>query len=358
MARYLMLDIGAGTMDILYYDDTSDLHYKAVVKSPVRHLAETIDGTSGNLIVTGDEMGGGPVSSRLKERAIRWDVAMSRSAAATIHHDLDRVRGLGIRIVDDEEALGLRDQPEYTAVSTGDFQFERVRNIVEGFGVACVFDAVGVCAQDHGVPPAGESHLDYRHRLFRDRLDKSPYPHALLYESEKVPATFNRLKSIAECAKMLQAEETYLMDSGMAAIHGAYSDTQAAGKSRVLVLDIATSHTVGAAFEQTELAGFFEYHTHDITPERLAHLVVSLANGDLSHKQILQEGGHGAYVRKGIGFDATDILLATGPKRQILQGTRLPVVYGAPFGDNMMTGTFGLLDAIRRRKQLPPINRL
>ena len=33
------------------------------------------------------------------------------------------------------------------------------------------FDAVADCAQDHGVPPHGVSHLDFRHQLYRERLD-------------------------------------------------------------------------------------------------------------------------------------------------------------------------------------------
>lgn len=37
MSKFLMLDIGAGTMDVLYYDIDSGLHYKAVVKSPVMY---------------------------------------------------------------------------------------------------------------------------------------------------------------------------------------------------------------------------------------------------------------------------------------------------------------------------------
>ena len=38
--RILMVDIGAGTMDVLCYDTEADLHFKAVVKSPVRYIAE------------------------------------------------------------------------------------------------------------------------------------------------------------------------------------------------------------------------------------------------------------------------------------------------------------------------------
>ena len=33
MSRFLMVDIGAGTMDVLWYDSRIDLHYKAVVGS-------------------------------------------------------------------------------------------------------------------------------------------------------------------------------------------------------------------------------------------------------------------------------------------------------------------------------------
>ena len=85
--RFLMVDIGAGTMDILWYDTEADLHYKAVVKSPVRSIAEKAAAIPGNLIVTGCEMGGGPITGLLKQRAGEADVVMSSSAAATLHHD-------------------------------------------------------------------------------------------------------------------------------------------------------------------------------------------------------------------------------------------------------------------------------
>ena len=38
MSRFLCIDIGAGTMDLLWYDTESVHHYKAVAVSPV--LAE------------------------------------------------------------------------------------------------------------------------------------------------------------------------------------------------------------------------------------------------------------------------------------------------------------------------------
>ncbi|MBW1688301.1 MAG: pyruvate formate-lyase activating enzyme, partial [Deltaproteobacteria bacterium] len=55
------------------------------------------------------------------------------------------------------------------------------------------------------------------------------------------------------------------------------------------------------------------------------------------------------------GFERVEIILATGPKRSLIQGSSLPIALGAPLGDNMMTGTVGLLEAIRRHKGLEPI---
>jgi uncharacterized protein (DUF1786 family) len=355
MGKFLMVDIGAGTMDILYYDTDSELHYKAVVKSPVRYLAEKAAGMSGSLLVTGNEMGGGPITQVLKKRAKEAEVVMSAAAAASLHHDLDQVRSWGIEIVADETATALRRDQQYTSLVLGDLDTERLRRIVEGFGVQFSFEAVAICAQDHGVPPAGVSHLDFRQNLFKDRLEQSPYPHRLLYGSHEVPRAMNRLGSIAESARFFPAEEIYVMDSGMAAILGGSMDSACRNKERFVILDLATSHTVGAAMLGEEIAGFFEYHTQDITLERLEALLVDLCDGKLEHRRILAEGGHGAYLRKAIGFQTAEAIIATGPKRRMVAASKLAMTFGAPFGDNMMTGTVGLLEAVRRRKGLEPI---
>ncbi len=353
--RFLLIDIGAGTMDVLYYDEENDLQYKAVVKSPVRYLAEVAEQIPGNLAVTGREMGGGPVTSVLRERARTNKVVMSESAAATVHHHPERVRAMGIEIVEDAEAEALQKTADYSPLVLQDLDPMRIRTIVEGFGVPFEFDYVAACAQDHGVAPEGVSHLEYRHTLYRSRLDETPFPHVLLYRSDAVPETMNRLTALARSAEQLPTREVYVMDSGMAAILGASLDAVSLSHQKILVLDIATSHTVGAALSGGELAGFFEYHTTDITLERLETLLKKLADGELSHKQILAEGGHGAYIRNAIGFDAVEAIVATGPKRKLVKDSRLPITFGAPWGDNMMTGTTGLLEAVRRRNDLGPL---
>jgi uncharacterized protein (DUF1786 family) len=358
MGKFLMVDIGAGTMDILYYDTGSELHYKAVVKSPVRYLAKKAAGMPGSLLVTGNEMGGGPITQVLKKRAREAEIVMSSSAAASLHHDLDQVRSWGIKIFDDADAEALQQDKKYTSLVLEDLDMQRLRRIVEGFGVPFSFEAVAICAQDHGVPPAGVSHLDFRHNLFKARLEQSPYPHLLLYRSNEVPRAMNRLGSIAETAGSFPAEEIYVMDSGMAAILGGSMDLACRNKERIVILDVATSHTVAATMLGEEIAGFFEYHTQDITRERLEGLLVDLCDGKLDHRRILAEGGHGAYLRKAIGFQTAEVIIATGPKRRMIATSKLAVTWGAPFGDNMMTGTVGLLEAVRRRKGLEPISYL
>ncbi|SPF32184.1 conserved hypothetical protein [Syntrophobacter sp. SbD1] len=183
-------------------------------------------------------------------------------------------------------------------------------------------------------------------------MEQTPLPESLLYDKKSVPSFLNRLKSIALTASDLPCQEVYVMDSGMAAILGASLDFQLRGRKRFIVLDIATSHTVCAAIEDNEIAGLVEYHTRDLSLEKLESLLVDLAEGKLLHRQVLAEGGHGAYIRKAIGFDAVEAIVATGPKRRLVENSKLPVMFGAPLGDNMMTGTAGLLEAIKRRKGL------
>ncbi len=358
MEKCLMLDIGAGTMDILYVDLKSGLHYKAVVKSPVVAIADKIANTAGNLVVTGCEMGGGSVTFALKSRAGKNKIVITEKAAATLHHDMDRVRSMGIRIIDESEAAERIKDKSFSHIVLGDIRPDRIKNIVNSFGVPFEFDVLAVCAQDHGRAPSGTSHLDFRNRLFKQALDRSPDPEALLHDAEKVPEVMNRLSAIAASIKKIPCDQAYIMDSGMAAVLGASMDMQAAEKKNILVLDIATSHTVGAVISDGSVAGFFEYHTKDMDIETLDKLLVDLPNGRLSHRRIVEAGGHGAYIRHAPGFKNVDIIIATGPKRRLVADSSLPVVYGAPFGDNMMTGTVGLLEAVRRKNNLEKIRYL
>ena len=355
MKNLLAIDIGAGTMDILCYVPDENMHYKSVVQSPVRTLARQVQATRGNLAVRGVEMGGGPVTAALQARARTDKVVMTKAAAATLHHDPARVSAMGIQIASEERVAALGQERDYTPVSLGDIEAPRIQRIVEGFGLPFEFEAVAVCAQDHGAAPPGVSHLEFRHRLFKARLDSRPYPHTLLFDPSQLPVEFNRLGAIAETVGRFPTESVFVMDSGMAAILGASLDPALIHKRTFMVLDIATSHTVAAVLSQAELHGSFEYHTHDITLERLEQLLHDLPAGKVAHDRILAEGGHGAYMRSTVGYDRLEAIVATGPKRRLLARSKLPITWGAPWGDNMMTGCTGLIEAMRRALGMAPI---
>ncbi len=351
MSRYLLIDVGAGTLDLLCHDESTGEHFKAVLKSPLRTIANAIRNLNGDLLVTGVEMGGGRIASLLKERAQSHRVVMSTESAATIHHDPERVKSFGIEIVGPEEARSLADRPEFAHIALADIEPARIQMLVEGLGIPFKFDTIGLCAQDHGVAPRGVSHLDFRHQLFANALDRLPFPHALVFPADSIPETFNRLRCMARTASTLPADEIYVMDSGMAAIQGACCDPLCRDMQQFMVLDIATSHTVGAAIAGGEIAGFFEYHTRDITVEKLDRLLRQLPGGEISHARILGEGGHGAYTRRRFDYSENEIIITTGPQRAMMADSSLPLSNGAPWGDNMMTGTVGILEAIRKLKQ-------
>jgi uncharacterized protein (DUF1786 family) len=268
VSTYLLIDIGAGTMDLLFWDEASPLNYKAVVRSPVPYLADAISSCPGDLLITGREMGGGSVTAVLKKRAQEHRVVISEKASATLHHDRERIAAWGIDVVREEAAQKMITTGQFNHFVTADIDAQRLKKIVNGLGKPFEFDVVGICAQDHGVPPEGVSHLDYRHRLFTAVLDNNPHAHALLYPKDAVPPTMNRLRSIAESAGRLPAKEIFVMDSGMAAIQGVALDHLAVDKTCIAVLDVATSHTLGATLVNDEIAGFFEYHTSEINGAR------------------------------------------------------------------------------------------
>ena len=139
MKNILVIDIGAGTMDVLCYVPDEKMHYKAVVKSPVRTMAAAINATNGNLLVTGVEMGGGPVTAALQTRAETNRVKISGAAAATVHHDPARVAAMGMEIVSDDDVAALSRDGGFTRIELQDIDPFRIQQIVEGFGLPFEF---------------------------------------------------------------------------------------------------------------------------------------------------------------------------------------------------------------------------
>jgi uncharacterized protein (DUF1786 family) len=352
MARFLAIDVGASTLDAMVLDTDSGDCFKFVAKSPTRALAERITASRNRrILIAGRQMGGGPITEAIKIKARQGRVMMTRSAAETIHHRQERVKKLGVILVSPKEAEREAKKPNTSQFRTGDIVAGEILTMLESMGVEPGFDYFGICVQDHGTPGGDISSIDFRHHIFKAMIDRDPRPSAFLFEAERVPPYLRRMRAAAMDAREIPSKKIYLMDTGMAAILGASGEPSVRGKRSLIVLDIASSHTLGALLLDGEIGGLFEYHTKALTPEILRSLIIDLAEGRLSHERIVSEGGHGAYTRGALPFDAVEAILATGPKRRILGQTGIGgIILGAPFGDNMMTGTAGLILAIAGRE--------
>ncbi|MEN6292030.1 MAG: DUF1786 family protein, partial [Methanobacterium sp.] len=83
------------------------------------------------------------------------------------------------------------------------------------------------------------------------------------------------------------------------------------------------------------------------TPDKIDLFVNKLSDGTITHEEVHEDHGHGAWSLKPIGdFEA---IVATGPRRNVLEKTDFNVHYAAPAGDVMMTGPAGLIKAIRSK---------
>lgn len=77
---------------------------------------------------------------------------------------------------------------------------------------------------------------------------------------------------------------------------------------------------------------------------KLDHLIRSWADASLQHEEVFADHGHGALVYTS-GAIPLDFVAVTGPRRQMLKESSLPIHYAVPFGDMMMSGCFGLIMA-------------
>ena len=166
MHPILSIDIGAGTTDILvFYPDTQE-HYKAVAVSPIKKIAETIQGSRGDLLISGTIMGGGAVSNAVIQHVKTHNVFMTPTAAKTIYDDLEKVREKGITIISEEEKEKLPGN-NTTHLILKDISIAGIRVLLNELGVAWEFSYIAAAVQDHGVPPSGVSSIDFRYQIMK-----------------------------------------------------------------------------------------------------------------------------------------------------------------------------------------------
>jgi uncharacterized protein (DUF1786 family) len=139
------------------------------------------------------------------------------------------------------------------------------------------------------------------------------------------------------------------MDTGSAAVLGALEDPLVRRQQNSLLCNIGNFHTLAFHLEQRRIVGIFEHHTGEINRSQLEQMLVRLAGGTLTNEEVFNTSGHGALIlpdsRPDRRSEKFPFLAVTGPRRELLRGSKLHPYEAVPHGDMMLAGCFGLLRA-------------
>ena len=354
-ARILAVDVGAGTADLLLTLPGEPLEnaVRLVVPSRTQVVAREIGAATARraaVVFHGPLMGGGASGSAMKQHlAAGLRFVAGRSAALTFADDLERVRARGVEVVSDAEAdaMAAGRDPHTVAVRSGDLDPAGLRAVLERLGVEPRFDAVCVAVQDHGFSPGGSNRV-LRFALW-ERVVAERRPLAdLFYERAAIPEALTRLRAAARLAAELTVDPVLAADTGPAALYGALPE----GSGDAVLVNVGNGHVVCAIARDGRLAGVFEHHTTRLDGAGLEERLRRFFAGQLTTADVREDGGHGAVLSpEASGRDVADLapIVVTGPRRDLLRGSRLPLDFAAPHGDMMLTGCYGLLRALRER---------
>jgi uncharacterized protein (DUF1786 family) len=212
-------------------------------------------------------------------------------------------------------------------------------------------DAVAVAVFDHGDAPPHISDRQFRFDYLDERIKAENRLSAFAYLTGDIPAIMTRLQAVANSSRSVDAP-VVVMDTAPAAVLGAMYDL--AGGSELtapqshLIVNVGNFHTLAFRIGSVGIEGVFEHHTGLINLSKLEQLLDALASGTLRHEDVFNDHGHGAlvYDPRAVPLSAqTHNLTVTGPRRKMMENSKLQPHLAAPFGDMMLAGCFGLLSA-------------
>jgi uncharacterized protein (DUF1786 family) len=333
----LSLDIGSGTQDLLLWQagEVIENCVQMVLPSPTTFLAKRVRWATQQrraVHLSGHLMGGGPVSWAIREHiAAGLAVSAEPEAALTLHDNPKRIRSMGVII---------QDSPLNGAVSLhmGDIQRATLEAMLAQFGLDPP-EMWCIAVQDHGYQPNG-SNRTFRFTHWSSFLNDGGKMTNTIYKTP--PAYLTRMK-----AALSQVPQGMVMDTGMAAIHGAFCDPKVRWHLHrgVLVVNLGNQHTLAALATEDRLWGLFEHHTGALNQQSLRQWIQRFRRMEAIHQDVLDDGGHGcAYHPDGIPDLDFNLVAVTGPRRLMAQG--LDWMMAAPFGNMMLSGCYGLLRAL------------
>ncbi len=361
--RVLALDIGAGTEDVLLYDERKkriENCIKMVLPSPSQVFAKKVRAATQmhhDLFVKGDIIGGGPFTEALREHIEKgYRVFMTKAAAYTVRNDLDQVKELGIKIVENATLKSFKGQ----TLVTEEVNIRKLQCALAFFDESFTdTDFVAIAVQDHGVPPKGESNRRFRIEKTRQLLERNPKPETFAFLGDDIPPHYLRMRSAAYASKrQLPNAEVVVMDTSQDAIVGCLRDPVVERANPILAVNVGNNHTMAAIISNGEITAIMEHHTRLLSPKKLEHLLIKFADGKLSDDEVFMDNGHGViFLTEPPGFSKMERTVVAGPNRNILASANLPVHFATPAGDVMMTGPVGLVEVTKRilakRRMLP-----
>jgi len=348
--KILGVDVGAGTKDVLLYDSEKTLEncVKMVLPSPTLLYAQQVSEIAKDLYLDGYTIGGGGLTSRLREHVAKgFKVFMSEEAAFSLYNRLERVKALGVEIVE--------------RLPTG-FRGEHITLDEVGIGLLKQFfssfsepledvDGVAIAVQDHGVPPEDMSQNAFRLAKFQELFSRSPEVSSAVFPGEDVPLCYRRMRSAVKAVKqVLPCIRVFVMDSTIAAIAGCLLDkAEPIPESQVIAVNVGNSHITAAVTRDERVVGFMEHHTSLLNAEKLQSILERLESGTLTNNEISTGGGHGAFYLSQPSPEKGGMILVTGPQRTMMKEAGRKIRFAAPTGDVMMTGVYGLIKAVEKR---------
>jgi uncharacterized protein (DUF1786 family) len=342
--RILAIDVGSGTQDILVWREDQNVENcpKMVLPSATAILAARIDRArleGRHVFLSGRTMGGGPCTRAVRRHlGAGLKVFALPEPALTFHDDLEKVKGMGVQIVEARPRVkGLSE------IEMADVNLESIEKALRLFDVPLP-GLIAVAVQDHGFSP-NESNRAFRFKQWREVLESGHDLDALLYSTP--PPHLTRMMAVTETVP-----GAWVMDTGAAAILGALLDPWASFRKEqgITVVNIGNEHTVAALYQGTRAWGFYEHHTSLLDPEKLKVHLERFRRGELTNQEIFGDEGHGCQILPAArDQSAFEPLTITGPNRARFQS--LGGHMAAPFGDMMLTGCFGLVEALKRRKR-------
>ncbi|NQE55135.1 hypothetical protein C5S29_16300 [ANME-1 cluster archaeon GoMg3.2] len=335
--RILAIDVGAGTQDIMVYDDEDgfDNAYKLVLPSPTRLFAAKVRNTKGDLVISGDIMGGGPFTRAVLEHVREHKVYMTETAARTIRDDLALVKSYGIEIITEDDVERIRENAEPILVSDINRQ---LLPFLSSSGIETAFDVIAIAVQDHGVAPTGVTDRENRFHLIEEKVGGGGL-NAFGY-FDTVPENLSRMHSLLHSVKRWYDGHILLMDTGPAAVLGSLEDERIKEKASAICINVGNAHTIAMSMIGNRIVGVFEHHTRMLDKQKLDYYIKKLSDGTITNKEVFDDGGHGALVVSG---NKPDIISLTGPQRAKMKGLG---IFSAPGGDMMMTGPVGLIKVV------------